>query len=68
MTHERLERRMEAAEAREERATRCSHWKTCLHGSCRASRPEITSEAIRREARARRAGFGSYAEEERHSR
>jgi len=49
MTHERLERRMEAAEAREERATRCSHWKTCLHGSCRASRPEITSEAIRRE-------------------
>lgn len=38
MTHERMERRMEAADEREAKLARCSHWKTCSHPLCRASR------------------------------
>lgn len=57
MTHERLERRFEEREEREERVAK------------HANRHQpVWGEATRREVRAQRAGFGTYAEEERHNR
>jgi hypothetical protein len=66
MTHERLDRRLDEAEEREaKRAAWLARELADLHPRTVDAR---LSEASRREARARRAGFGSYAEEERHSR